>query len=432
MKTLARDVQPYLDAIESGDAGRVGADGWVGALRRAAAARFGELGFPTRRLEAWRYLDLRGFQQEHFHEGPKQPPRGPDPAAAALVPGEAAPVVLFNGNPLAVPGAGEGIEVRSLEEWLRENPEPLRPLLARVANDATNPFLALNTAFLERGLHVRIPAGVEAARPLHLLFVTGGGSAAAHSRVLVELEAGARATVVEEYVSLGEGATFTDPVTEISLGDGARLDHVRLQREGERAFHVATLAARLGREASFASTSLVLGGGLTRVDLRVDLAGEGATSDLRGLYLVDGERVVDHHTATDHRVPRTSSRQVYKGVLDGRSRAVFNGLVEIHPGARQTQAAQSNPNLLLSERALVHTNPQLRIFNDDVQCNHGATVGRLDREKLFYLRARGIPAAEARQILIGAFAKEIVETVPVEALREALGSTVEERLTDHV
>jgi Fe-S cluster assembly protein SufD len=321
----------------------------------------------------------------------------------------------------APPDLAGGLDVRRLSG--PADLDAARPFLGTLADPAASPFTALNSAFWSEAILVRIPAGLKAPIPVHLLFLSAGGATprVGSPRVLVVAEEDSEVSVVESYVGLGPGVRLTNAVTEIVVGRGARVDHYRLQREDRGAYHVGALAARVGRDGRFRSTAVSVGGAISRVDLHVELAGEGAEGILHGLYEATGTQVVDHHTTIDHAVPHGTSRELYKGILDGHARAVFHGRVNVRAGAQKTDAIQANTNLLLSEGALVHSTPQLEILANDVKCKHGATVGQLDRDVLFYLRSRGIGEAQARRLLIHAFAGEIADRIPVEAVRAQLG-----------
>jgi Fe-S cluster assembly protein SufD len=319
--------------------------------------------------------------------------------------------------------------VRPLAEALIEDGAALEGVLGRVAVGETNPFTALNAAFLGDGVVVKVAAGRVPDRPILLVFVSapGNGAPRVHPRVVVLVGDGAEAVVMEEYVSLGDGDTFTNPVTEIDLGANASLDHYRVQRESERAMHFGETAVRQGRDSRFTGYSLSLGGRLVRQDIGVTLAGEGSECTLNGLYVLAGSQHADHHTRVDHAASHTTSRELYKGVLDGKATGVFNGWVRIREGVAKIDAAQTNNNLLLSGEALVNTNPELEIFSDDVKATHGATVGQIEDEELFYLRSRGIDHETARHILIQGFAGEMLDRIRVAPLREALTEFVKER-----
>jgi Fe-S cluster assembly protein SufD len=297
------------------------------------------------------------------------------------------------------------------------------------AGDLTRtPFPRLNMALFEEGAALLVDPG---ARPplVHILCVLSGESdpVAVHPRILVSVGAGAQVTLVEEYAGPGGSVYLQNAVTEAHIGENGSLHHVKLTRESDEAFHVGTLAARLERAARLGSHSVSLGGRLARHDIDVVLAGEGAEVDLLGLYAVTGRQHVDHYTSVDHASPHTVSREHYKGVLDGRSSGVFHGRIRVRPGAQKIESAQTNHNLLLSPEALVNTNPELMIEADDVQARHGATIGQVDPDQLFYLRSRGLGVEVARRLLIQGFAGEMADRLPVPSVAEAVRAYVERR-----
>jgi len=396
-----------------------------GRLRREALDRFAALGFPARGQEEWRHTDVAPLTEIPFRLAAGTPnphqfagvARGPLRAfQIAFVDGRHAPTFSsIDGNP--------GVRISSLASVLREDPGRVEPLLAKLAAFDRNPFAALNTAFFHDGALVRIPPGAPAGAPIHLLFISSmhGEPYVTHPRILVEAGEGSQATIVESFLGPAGGVYFTNAVTEIAAADGARLDYYKVQREGVEAFHVASMQARLGRDASLTHHSISLGGRLARNDFAAALQGPGAGVTLNGLYEVTGAQHVDHHTLVDHAAPRGTSRETYKGILGGRSRAVFEGRIVVRPTAEKTDARQINRNLLLSSEAAVHTRPQLEILARDVRCKHGSTVGQLDPSLLFYLRSRGIGLEEARRILVHAFACEIIDQVRLDAVRAQLG-----------
>jgi Fe-S cluster assembly protein SufD len=285
--------------------------------------------------------------------------------------------------------------------------------------------VALNTAFLQDGAFVRVARGRAFSEPLHLVHVnTGGDATAAHPRHLIVLEEGASASVLEDYVSFGEEATLNNPVMEIVLGPGARLALHKLARENARTLHLAGTFIRLERDSDLDSFSIVRGGKLVRNDLRADQVGPGATCTLNGLNVIYGTQVADDHTTVVHGVPHGTSREYYKTILDERAEGVFNGKVLVLEGAQKTNAQQSNRNLLLSDQALMNTKPQMEIFADDVKCSHGATIGQLDPEAIYYLRSRGLDLEAARMLLTEAFASDIVAGIRSEPIRDMVGSTL--------
>jgi Fe-S cluster assembly protein SufD len=311
-----------------------------------------------------------------------------------------------------------------------ESPEAVEPHLSRAASDGNAPFVALNTALFADGIVVSVDAGAETTVPLHIVHVAAPGAtpAAIHPRTLVIAASGSCVTVVESFVALGVGTYLTNAVTEIIAGSDARVTHVKLQLEGPEGWHVATVAGHQARGSRFVSHNVSLGAGLARNDIGSRLDGPGASCHLYGFYLVDGEQHVDNHTWLDHAMPNCPSWEVYKGLLAGRSRAVFNGRIIVRKDAQKTDAKQSNKNLILGDEAIVSTRPQLEIHANDVKCTHGATIGRLDEESLFYLRTRGIGKDEARNVLIRAFADDVIDEIPVSLVRDVIVDGLHRRL----
>ncbi|PYV03203.1 MAG: Fe-S cluster assembly protein SufD [Acidobacteria bacterium] len=332
-------------------------------------------------------------------------------------------LVFLNGHfsqELSSPGKlPEGVKAGSLASALDSDGGLLEEHLARYASYRRNAFTALNTAFVEDGAFVYLPKDAVVKEPIHLLFLSTASKdpAVCHPRNLIVAGSSAQATVIESYAGLEGGVYFTNAVTEIVTGEQSRIDHTRLQRESERAFHVATMEVSQHRDSAFASRSISIGGKLVRNDLNVLLNGEGCDCTLDGLYFAGGEQHVDNHTTIDHAKPHCSSRELYKGILDGKSTGVFNGKIIVRKDAQKTDARQTNNNLLLSEESLINTKPQLEILADDVKCTHGATIGQLDEEALFYLRTRGIGDAAARSLLTYAFASEIIGRIRIQPIQ---------------
>ncbi|MFP2931236.1 Fe-S cluster assembly protein SufD, partial [Pyxidicoccus sp. 3LG] len=299
-----------------------------------------------------------------------------------------------------------------------EDGELLESLLGQRALAGEHAFTALNAALLEEGALLRLAPGTVSEEPVQLVFLSRGDAPVlASPRILVLAGESSEATLVETYAGAGTGASFTNAVTEVTLEDNASLHHYKLQAEADSAVHVAGLHARQGRDSRFASHAFSFGGVLARNEVHSAFAGEGGDATLNGLYVGRGSQHLDNRTALDHAVPRCTSRELYKGVLDDRSRGTFHGLIRVRPDAQRTDSRQQNRNLLLSESAQADARPQLEILADDVKCAHGAAVGRLDAQALFYLRSRGIPRAEAEWLLTFAFAREVVEAVPQAAVR---------------
>jgi Fe-S cluster assembly protein SufD len=406
------------------------ADSWTQPIRDRGLARFLALGIPTTRLEDWKSTSVAALAKIPFQAASGAPSAS---AAEGWLPRAPGPrLVLVNGQ--CVPDVSralsgeDGRRVRGLGCVLAEERDLVEPHLDRLVTDEGAAFAALNAALLEDGAFIRIPRGVVIEEPIHVLNVASprGESLSIQPRTLIVLEAGARATVVETHVG-HEGESLINAVTEIRVGEGASLVHVQIQRQAGTAFHLGTTAARVEREGSFTSTSITLGARLSRQQLDVTLAGEGATCRLDGLVFLSGGQHADHHVFVDHVAPRCTSRQLYKYACAGRSRGVFRGRVRVGKDAQGTSAHQTNRNLLLSDDALVDTKPQLEISADDVRCTHGATIGQLDPEQLFYLRTRGIGEAAARHLLVKAFADEMVDRIEVPEVREALHLALDAR-----
>ncbi len=409
---------------------RPGEPAFLADLRRRGADAFAARGLPTPRAEAWRFTNLKDVAATHWTAAP----------AAAIdptpwLPADGPVVVVVNGHVRPelsrLDALPEGVSVTTLEPTAADPGGWLEGRLGHGVDLEAHPLAALNTARVTDATLIRVAAGTVLTEPLHVLHVAAGGTepTVSYPRLLVAVAGGAEATVVERYVSADLGARTLDcPVTELELGPGAVLRHVRLQEESEAATQLGLQQVRLERDATLSSHAVVLGGGLTRTEVDAVLDGEGADCGLDGLYLVDGRRHVDHNVLVRHARPHGSSRQLYKGVLEERARAVFNGRIVVDHGAQRTDARQANRNLLLSDDALVNSNPQLEIFADDVRCTHGSTVGRLDQEAVFYLRSRGIGRAAAESLLTYAFAAEVVQRIPVEAVRERLERHLFDRL----
>jgi Fe-S cluster assembly protein SufD len=400
---------------------------WLSERRQAAFARFVAEGLPTTRQEDWKYTNVAPIARQPFH----LPAASETITADALAPfafGEPgwSQLVFVDGRYApalsALAGLPEGVRVASLAETLTAGEPTLERYLGQYARDADSGFTALNTAFLHDGALVYVPNGKLVEAPVHLLFVSTARDplAATHPRVLVVLGRASAATVVESYVALGAGAYFTNAVSELVLGEGANLTHYKVLRESMAAYHVGTTEVYQPRDSVFVSFSVALGAQLARNDLNVLLDAEGADCTLNGLYLVDGTRHVDNHTAVDHAKPHGTSRELYKGILDGKARGVFNGKVVVRPDAQKTDAQQTNRNILLSEDATIDTKPQLEIFADDVKCAHGAAVGQLDPQAVFYLRSRGLDPEAARRLLTYGFASDITSLIKIEPLRAQL------------
>ena len=407
---------------------------WVAERRRAAMSRFSELGFPEPREEAWKYTRLKPMARHAFALPPAE--TGADVTADDVAPydlGEtgAHRLVFVDGrfapDLSRIEDLPVGVTLEPMSRALTGDHPALQRHLGAYADPEGTPFVALNTALMTDGIFLHLPDGVRLERPVHMLVLTTAAAdeVSAHYRNLMVAEDGAAGALVEETQGLTDEATaFNNFVTEAVAGTGARVDVHRLQEEGTGTYQIAAFEGYQAADSHIRHTNIALGGRLTRADIGDVLDAEGAEVDMDGLYLGDDRQHVDTHTRIDHLRPRCVSREHYKGVLDGRSRGVFNGRVVVHPQAQETESDQQNNNLLLSRGAEVDPKPELEIFADDVSCTHGATVGQLDDDALFYLQSRGIATEEARNLLIFGFANEIIERIDIEPLRARL----EERL----
>ena len=344
-------------------------------------------------------------------------------------------LVFVNGHfarELSVIGAlPDGVKVTNLAAALAVDSGLLEKHLGRYATTGGNAFGALNSAFFQDGAFIYVPAGQTVAEPIQLIFISTSPETGAttHPRNLIIAEKLSRLTVIESYVSTVDTAYFTNAVTEFLVGDDANVEHLKFQDEGQAAFHLASLHSQLGRNSNFISHSIALGARISRNNLRTHLAGEGLECVLNGLYLTRGEQIADHHMVVEHAQPRCASHEYFNGILDDKSKGVFHGRILVQQAAQKTDAKQTNKNLLLSDDATADTKPQLEIYADDVKCTHGATVGRMDETALFYLKSRGVGHVLAKQLLMYAFAADVIETIENEAVKEVLEQMTLERFT---
>ena len=398
---------------------------WLQRHRKSASLRFSELGFPTPKVEEWKYTDvatiahtsfcpaqyeLNGLQVSQLNQltfGNLNCPR------LVFVNGFYSPELS---SPQDLPAE---VQVRSLAEVLEKEPDLVEPYLARHAKYDEHAFVALNTASIRDGAFVWVPPGTVLPEPIHLLYLSTAGEepVVAHPRNLIVIGRDSQAAILEGYVGLQNRSYFTNLVTEIVAGENSVVDHYKLHQESKEAFHISTLQLYQGRGSSLRTFNVTLGGRLTRNEVNAVLDGEGCECALDGLYLLSGRQHVDNHTRLEHAKPHCDSREIYKGILDGKSSGVFHGRIVVRPGAQKTDSKQTNNNLLLSDEALVNSKPQLEIYADDVKCTHGATIGQLDEDSLFYLRCRGIDRKTARSLLIYAFASEVINRIKVDSVR---------------
>jgi Fe-S cluster assembly protein SufD len=385
--------------------------------RQAALARFEELGIPTIKNEEWKYANLRPLAETVFQPRATVKLSLSEFQELAPTPENGTRLVFVNGRYAAelcrTACLPANVAVKSLTDVAPSE------LGAVIQLDLT-PFTALNAALWEDGAYVRIAKGAVVEEPIQLIFISRGTAEpqSVHSRILIVAEAGSQARVVETYV--GEGTAFNNVVVEISVGENAILEHTKVQEESETSFHIAATQVKQAASSTFTSNNVGFGARIARNDVNVMVAGEHCETWLNGAYTVFGEQLVDNHTRIDHAVPNCHSFEVYKGILGDQGIGVFNGKIYVYEDAQKTDAKQTNKALLLSRTATMNTKPQLEIFADDVKCTHGATVGQLDEDQLFYLRSRGLPLVEAKTLLTYAFVSEVLEKVSIEPLRDAL------------
>jgi Fe-S cluster assembly protein SufD len=432
MSSVPEQIAPWVASFERLEARRQAGDR-LAASRRSALERFTVKGFPTTREEAWRFTNVAPIGRVRFSPAEARAVAAKeawlpwlDEVLFGTLREESAAgwIVFLDGHydaSLSRLDAISPARLTSLARAIAEDGGGIAPLLEARRAVAPSPFTDLNMAFLEDGAFLSLPPRSVTERPIHIVYVATGSAPdrVVSPRTLIRAAEGSQARIVESYVGR-PARCFTNAVTQIELEEGAVVEHCKLQREATEAFHVASTDVVMKRASAFTSHSIALGGGLSRNDINVLLDGEGADCTLNGLYVVSGDQHVDHHTVVDHARPHGTSRQLYKGVLDGRARGVFDGLVVVRPGAQKTDSRQENRNLILSEAALVDTKPTLQINADDVKCSHAATTGQLDEASTFYLRSRAIDPETARRIMIHAFVSDILRRVGVEAIRDGL------------
>ena len=413
---------------------------WLMALRKAGLSRFAETGFPTVRDEDWRFTNIAPAARQAINLIPDEARRTPERDFLGTLPLAnivGSKLVFVDGQYAAHLSTIEELEanlrVESLASAVDRDSEIIERYLGRQARDGYNPFAALNRAFFTDGALIHVPAGAIVQRPVQLLHIstTAGSGASSHLRHLVVAESDSQVTILETYISAPGATHFTNVVTELFVKDRARVEHCKFQDESTSGYHMAALDAELGAHCNVLAHSFALGARISRNNIRTLLGGEGIECILNGLYLTSDDQLADHHMIVEHAKPHCNSHEYFNGILDGRSRGVFHGRILVHPEAQKTDAKQTNKNLLLSDDAGVNTKPQLEIYADDVKCTHGATIGQLNDESVFYLRARGIGLENARRMLMHAFAGEIIARIRCEPLREELDQLVWNRLEQH-
>ncbi len=402
----------------------VQAPAWVRERREQASRRFAEAGFPNTRQEDWRFTNVAPIADAKFALATGTFTQASSLVADVKVPG-ALTLAIVNGQFAAglsdLGAMPKGLRLAGLRDGARDGTDGLEQHLAKVFSIDTHPFAALNTAHLDDGVAIFVTGGAAIETPIHIVTVTGGDvPVTAHPRVLVVAGANSQVRIAQTFIGAPDTVYFNNAVVEVVVGEGAVVDYYTDQRESLQAFHVANIQAHVGAKGVFASHAISIGARIQRHDIGIALKGEGADCTMNGVYLADGERLLDTHTSLDHATAHCTSHEIYKGILAGKARAVFNGRIIVRIDAQKTDAKQTNRALLLSDEATINSNPQLEIFADDVKCTHGAAVGQLDEEAMFYLQARGLTRVEARDMLLHAFAGEVLEGLKIPALREQI------------
>ena len=410
---------------------------WLPPVRKSGLASFAAAGFPNLSDEDWRFTNVAPIAQLPFSLAQKTTVNGAetralDAAVFTKLPGHRLVFVngFFSAELSSLRPVAGGVRIENLSAALAKDSALIEQHLGKYAHTANNAFAALNQALFTDGAFIFVPAGIAVAEPVQLIYLSSArqDGETILPRNLIIAEAHSKLTVVESYISTGNVAYFTNAVTEILAGDHAVVEHVKLQDESVDAFHIATIAGEFGRASNVNVHSFALGAKISRNNIRAKLAGEGLECILNGLYLTRGEQLADHHMIVEHAQPHCASHEYFNGILDDKSKGVFHGRIYVHPVAQKTDAKQTNKNLLLSDDATADTKPQLEIYADDVKCTHGATIGQLNDESIFYLRSRGIGTDVARQMLIHAFAGEIIERIQCEPARAAIDKLVWDRL----
>jgi len=435
--TSPQQLTNYLEAFSDFEKSATGHNlPWLRKLRRDAFARFCETGFPTTHDEDWRFTNVSRLAQTPFQLVRTGHELSRSQVEPYRIAGAACQLVFMNGRfsseLSSMPNHANELEISGLADKIASNPKPLERYLGSYLDIGRDAFCALNTAFTEDGAYIHIARGVVINGPICLLYISTGTDTpiVSYPRNLVVAEEGSQVSIVEDYVSLGGGETFCNAVTELVVGENAVLSHYRIEREQKQACHISTLRIQEARSANVASHSVLLGGSLVRNNVHAVLAGEGSECLINGLFAGNGRQHLDNYMLVEHKSPHSNSRQFYNGILDGQAHGVFHGRIIVHKDAQKTDAKQTNRNLLLSDDAQMDTKPQLEIYADDVKCTHGATIGQIEQDALFYLRARGIDEISARRLLLLAFASECLDRMSNDSVRTHVATLTNAALYD--
>jgi Fe-S cluster assembly protein SufD len=432
--TVSEQLATYLDSFTEFRKTAVGHDlRWLRELRENAFARFCEVGFPTTHDEDWRFTNVSSIARTPFQLAAEGTVSQKE-VAQFRVPGAACELVFINGrfsrDLSSIEALPDGVTVNGLADAIATNSHAVEAHLGRYLNIQRDAFSALNTAFTADGAYVRVRKGTVLQAPIYLLFISTASNQPlmTHPRNLVIVEHEAQVTVVEDYASVGESIAFCNTATELVVGENAVVSHYMLEREHKQAFNISTLRIQQERSANVSSHSVLLGGGLVRNNVHPVLAGEGGECLINGLFIGNERQHLDNYMLVEHAAPHCGSRQFYNGILDDHAHGVFHGRIVVHKDAQKTDAKQTNRNLLLSDDAQIDTKPQLEIYADDVKCTHGATIGQIEENALFYLRSRGIDEISARKLLLMAFASECLDRMHPGAAREHVEKLIHEHL----
>jgi len=436
MQSVDKNIQWYQSRFEAFEQSLNGEKSTtIHKLRRDAILRFAQNGFPTTRQEEWRFTNISPITKNEFQPILHYELHGisRDDIQKYLLHGAVHAVFvngMFSSELSDIDNLSQGVMVGSVAETLKKHPEKVQPFIARLVNGEENAFTALNTAFVLDGGFISIPMDRVVDRPIQFLFIASDHEQAyaAQPRNLIFVGANSQCKIVETYVGIAQNTYLTNTVTEVVLEENSYLEHDKLQIENMNAFHIGTTQIQMNTASHYTSNVISLGGSLVRNNITAVLDAEGSECTLNGLTLSTGAQIIDNHTAIDHAKPHCNSHELYKAILDGGSKGVFNGKIFVRKDAQKTDAKQTNKTLLLSDDTTINAKPQLEIFADDVKCTHGATIGQLDDEQLFYLRTRGIDLAAARDILTFAFAGDVINRITIEPLRQQAEKMIHERL----
>ena len=413
-------------------------DDWFSKQRQSAFNIFQESGFPSTRKENWKYTDVRPIAKNLFSNIANGNVVISDDEIDAILfkELECIELVFVNGayseKYSNIKNLPNELTIKNMANALVNDEDFLKKHLSQYVSDEASSFTALNTAFIQDGAYINVPSDLILERPISITYISKDNSNvfATHPRNLIFMGENSKATIIENYIGIDDTNYFTNAVTETSLSQGASLEHYKIQQESSNAFHIGNLNTSQNKDSRFESHSISIGGALVRNDINAQLNEEGAEIIMNGLYMTDNAQHIDNHTRVDHFKPYTQSNQNYRGVLNGKSRGVFNGKVVVHPQAQKIEAYQNNANLLLSDDAEIDTKPELEIYADDVKCNHGATIGQLDNDMLFYLRSRAVDEQTARSLLTYAFADEIINNISFQSIKNKLEHLIIGRLPD--